>query len=74
MLKTQLLEIRHIESLEHIIDRYDVPSVLKAIDQICIEKAEHIRTNWQDEKKTARSWGHIARYVDTAARQTANHI
>lgn len=68
----RLLEVKDIETLERVIDAYDLPSVLEAIDQICIEKAQHIRENWQDES-TARAWDRMGSFVDTAARQVSEH-
>jgi hypothetical protein len=48
--------------LERLIDTGGLKPVLEALSDIAAEKAEHIRTNWQD-KHTARYWdeacGHI---------------
>lgn len=41
--------------LEAMIDARGLDHVLIGLELICSEKAEHIRTNWQD-KKTARPW------------------
>ena len=46
------LERDHLEAL---IDRCGLSSVLMALSEICGEKAEHIRSNWQDEA-LARDW------------------
>jgi hypothetical protein len=42
-------------SLESLIDSTSLREVLDAIADICAEKADHIRCNWQDEA-TARPW------------------
>lgn len=41
--------------IEQMIDRHGLPSILGALSAICSDKAEHIRTNWQDEN-TAKLW------------------
>ena len=46
-------------SLEDLIDRTSLSELIDAISQICYEKAEHIRSNWQDDR-TARSWSAVA--------------
>jgi len=45
--------------LEDMIDTYGLEAVLDALGEICDEKAEHIRSNWQDSV-TARPWNLIA--------------
>ena len=47
------------EQLEALIDATDLAAVLMALSEICGEKAEHIRSNWQDER-TARCWDSAA--------------
>jgi hypothetical protein len=42
-------------TLESIIDSTNVQSVLMALSEICGEKSDHIRDNWQDVL-TARAW------------------
>lgn len=42
-------------TLESLIDSTNLQSVLMGLSEICGEKAEHIRTNWQDTQ-TARVW------------------
>ncbi len=44
--------------LETLIDRCGLSSVLMALSEICGEKADHIRSNWQDEH-LARDWATI---------------
>jgi hypothetical protein len=41
--------------LEGLVDASSLQGVLMALSEICGEKAEHIRTNWQD-RGLARQW------------------
>jgi hypothetical protein len=43
------------QELERLIDAHGMFKVLSAIYTISTEKAEHLRSNWQDEI-TARAW------------------
>ena len=43
------------QTLETLIDAYGLEGVLYAIGDICAEKADHIRSNWQDER-LAKEW------------------
>ena len=43
------------DTLEKMIDTHGLPSVLEMLGDICHEKAEHIRTNWQDAA-LANTW------------------
>lgn len=58
------------DQLESLIDSKSLQAVLSAIAEICAEKAEHIRTNWQDNA-TARVWDQGAKRIATLADQTA---
>ena len=48
------------EILEVMIDRHGLLHVLTGLELVCSEKAEHIRTNWQD-KTTASAWDVMSR-------------
>ena len=50
------------DTLEALIDTYTLADVLTAISDICYGKAEHLRSNWQDEN-AARVWQNTARRV-----------
>ena len=51
-----LTELSDMErTLESYIDKISVPNLLEAVSRICIEKAQHIRENWQDESM-AMAW------------------
>lgn len=61
--------------LEGLIDKWrtstDTPasvltSVLSSLASICAEKAEHIRSNWQDEP-LARQWENLCEPIDSLA-------
>lgn len=40
--------------LEQMVDRFSVRQVVDMLSEICAEKAEHIRVNWQDFSLAAR--------------------
>lgn len=54
------------ELIEKMIDRHGLASVLEMIAQICYEKGDHLRSNWQDET-TAKVWDRDGRKIDTLA-------
>ena len=43
------------QDLEDLIDKAGLPNIIGALETICNEKADHVRSNWQDED-TARCW------------------
>lgn len=54
------------DALESLIDSTSVVAVMQALSEICGEKAEHIRTNWQDAK-LAREWDHTCGVIGCAS-------
>jgi hypothetical protein len=48
-----------LEQIESVIDRTGIAAVISGIAQICSEKADHIRENWQDEN-LATEWDKLA--------------
>ena len=48
-----------IEALEKLIDASSIENVITSLADVCLLKAEHLRTNWQD-KNTAEYWEKIA--------------
>lgn len=52
--------------LEAMIDSYGVEMTLSTLAQLCHEKAEHIRENWQDEI-LARDWERKGNKVQNVA-------
>jgi len=55
-----------MNALETIIDRSTLHHVVETLADICREKAEHLRANWQDEA-AARTWEKAALKLDGAA-------
>jgi hypothetical protein len=49
--------------LEDIVDRSGLANVLGGLAYIAREKADHLRSNWQDEK-SARGWDQLAHVLD----------
>ena len=47
------------EILEPMLDNEGLPAVLDALAFICSEKADHVRSSWQDEA-TAKVWEDMA--------------
>ena len=43
------------DELEQLLDKTTLATVIELLANICILKAEHLRTNWQDDK-TAKCW------------------
>ena len=57
------------DKLEGMIDKNSLGAIMDALGDICYEKAEHIRTNWQDER--------LATFWDEAGERiilTGSHI
>jgi hypothetical protein len=55
-----------MEALEAVVDRVGIKNVVELLAIICQEKAEHIRTNWQDHT-TAAVWTRNAATLDGIA-------
>ncbi len=53
-------------ALESLVDRYGLSMILRTLAEIASEKAEHIRSNWQDAG-AAREWDRAAAKVDCVA-------
>jgi hypothetical protein len=56
----------HKTALEGFVDAYGLCEVLSILAEISNEKAEHLRTNWQDVQG-AKVWERDARVCDRAA-------
>ena len=51
-------------ALEELVDRWTLGGLLNGLATICAEKAEHVRSNWQDDEMAdqwSRDGGRIAR-------------
>jgi hypothetical protein len=55
------------DQLEALIDKYGLQHILTGLELVCGEKADHIRSNWQDNA-TARSWDAKSRQLGNLAR------
>jgi len=55
-------------TLEALIDRHGVGGILAGVEQICLDKAAHIATEWQDTR-TAKHWTLASGVVGGAARK-----
>ena len=53
------LNTQELETLELLIDRRGIASVLMALSEICGAKGDHIESNWQDAG-LARRWNTLA--------------
>ena len=51
--------------LEAMVDKTDLATVLSALAMVCFQKAEHIRSNWQD-RVMASEWERAGRTLDRA--------
>ena len=51
------------EELEVFIDRVGLYDTMGLLYDICHGKAEHFRSNWQDEN-SAKAWERQAKYID----------
>lgn len=56
------------DMLEQIIDEKSLEWTVRAISEICHEKADHIVSNWQD-KHTAADWSVCGNYLASASNQ-----
>jgi hypothetical protein len=53
------------ETLESILDQYTMTTVIDFLACIASEKAEHVRSNWQDEP-LARQWDRLSKTLEKA--------
>ncbi len=63
-----MTQAKLVEAIEALVDSETLQGVLIAAHLVCIEKAEHLRINWQDEI-TAKVWDRAA----TATYKVANN-
>ena len=55
-------EAMNPKALEALVDAHGLTEVVDVLVQICYDKAEHIRTNWQDQK-LAQTWDQAGQSV-----------
>lgn len=58
--------VSHFDVLEDVLDQSNITQVVLMLARICNEKAEHVRSNWQDEH-LARTWEFNANKLGTIA-------
>ena len=51
------------ERLEQLVDSFSILDVVSALSYVCYEKAEHLRSNWQDSR-TGDAWGQVGSALD----------
>lgn len=68
MTKLPESEVSHLEDL---IDRHGLDMVLQALEDICYEKAEHLKSNWQDQP-AASLWEKDAKTISQANNKLHN--
>ena len=59
-----------VDTLEPLIDKHGMVHVLAGLALICFEKAEHLRSNWQDDN-SAKVWDRAGRAIDRFATHAA---
>lgn len=52
--------------LEALIDSHGLSAIVDAVARVCVLKAEHVETNWQDES-LAKLWRKAARRISQTA-------
>ena len=68
MTYAKYVELIHADatSLEALVDKYGIESIVCGLAGICSAKAEHIATNWQDAS-LAKRWMVVSATIDRAA-------
>jgi hypothetical protein len=61
----------NLETLEAIVDSMGLEQTVRALGEICGEKAEHIAVNWQDAN-TAKPWAKAGALIDVLAIKLKN--
>lgn len=49
--------------MESLLDAYGLTEMINALITVCYDKADHVRTNWQDENM-GKAWDYTARQLD----------
>ena len=52
--------------IEALIDSHGLTAIVDAVARVCVAKAEHVETNWQDDR-LAEYWRRAARTVSESA-------
>lgn len=59
------------DALEQLIDQHGLETVLDLLADVCHEKADHLRTTWQD-RNAARMWDRDAMRLQKIAHKLEN--
>jgi hypothetical protein len=51
------------DTVENLIDRLTLRWLLDLVAQVCHEKADHLRANWQDES-AGKNWERVSEFMD----------
>ena len=54
-----------MKKLEALVDEKGLDTVVGTLSELCLEKASHVRENWQDEL-LAKTWEAQAKVLDKA--------
>ena len=54
------------DTLEGLVDQHGVQRVVELLSEVCGEKSNHVRDNWQDEP-LARRWYRMSALLDRTA-------
>ena len=58
-----------MQQLESIVDNHGLAPTIEMLAEICNLKADHIRSNWQDDSLASR-WGRMAGKLDRDANES----
>ena len=61
----------NVEEVEALVDQFTLFGLLEILSSVCSEKAEHIRTNWQDDPRLAKDWDAAAKKLDALTSKVA---
>lgn len=61
------LNDKEMDSLEDLIDKTSLSSVLESIAVICQEKAQHIQESYGDDDDLVRAWDRASARIDQLA-------
>ena len=57
----------NVLEVEALVDRFTLCGLLEILSMVCLEKSEHVRINWQDQKLASR-WMIAAHKLENAAK------
>ena len=52
------------ESLEILVDGYSFEQIIESLEEICLEKSDHLSSNWQDTEG-AKDWSRKAHLIQS---------